>query len=91
MTDYRKLPLGPRGEGRIGDIVDCPICHEHAVEVEDYTNPVSGSREKEIVYIHFDVPFPMGPTKEHEVGVNACRIRPKQLSRPATPEGVPRE
>jgi len=98
MTDYRKLPLGPLGIGRIGDIVECPICKEHALEVEDYKNPTSGSREKETVYVHFDVPLPIRLIEEnkksvgeYETGVNACRIGTKPLPRPMHPGETPHE
>jgi len=80
MTDYRKLPLGPLGIGRIGDIVECPICKEHALEVEDYKNPTSGSREKETVYVHFDVPLPIRLIEENKKIVGIGQITSQLLA-----------
>ena len=37
---------------RTGEIVECPHCHEHALKVEDFKDPMSGSKEKETIYIH---------------------------------------
>jgi hypothetical protein len=48
------MPLGPLAPGRIGEIVECPYCGEHALQQEDYKNPTSGSTEKETLYLHFD-------------------------------------
>jgi hypothetical protein len=31
MTDYTKMPLGPLAPDRIGEIVEFPYCHEHAL------------------------------------------------------------
>ena len=52
MTDYTKMPLGPLAPDRIGEIVECPYCHEHALRVEDFKDPMSGSKEMETIYIH---------------------------------------
>jgi hypothetical protein len=39
MTDYRKMPLGPVAPDRIGEIVECPYCHEHGLKVGDFKDP----------------------------------------------------
>ena len=52
LTDYTKMPLGPLAPDRIGEIVECPHCHEHTLKVEDFKDPMSGSKEKETIYIH---------------------------------------
>ena len=54
MTDYRKMPLGPMAPDRIGEIVECPHCHERGLKVEDFKDPDSGSFEKETVYVHVE-------------------------------------
>jgi hypothetical protein len=54
MTDYRNMPLGAVAANRIGEVVECPHCHERGLKVEDFKDPTSGSKEKEAVYIHFE-------------------------------------
>jgi hypothetical protein len=52
MTDYRKMALGPVAPNRIGEVVECPYCHERGLKVEDFKDPTSGSLEKVAIYIH---------------------------------------
>ena len=84
MTDYRKMPLGPLGPGRIGEIVECPVCHKRGLQVEDYVNPSSGSREKETICLHFLEPVTHQKTENertitsNEIVEHKCRIpKPK--------------
>jgi hypothetical protein len=98
MTDYRKMPLGPLGPGRIGEIVECPHCHDHALKVEDYKDSRSGSKEKELIYIHFEAVVLRQKVENgkivvvHESMMNACgnKIKPTSLQTPSL-EGTPRE
>ena len=82
MNDYRKMPLGRLGNGRIGEIVECPYCDDHALEVEDYKYPMSGSTEKMAFYIHYEAaPITFRTTKNGrtvEISVtpkNYCGVR----------------
>jgi len=84
MTDYRKLPLGPLAPGRIGEIVECPHCHERGLKVEDFKDAASGSKEKEIIYVHLEGGVPIqreenGRTiEEIEIMTLACSRKTKQ-------------
>jgi hypothetical protein len=84
MTDYRNVPLGPYAPDRIGEIVECPHCHEHGLKVDDFKDAASGSIEKETIYIHFEdarlrlVEGESGKTvEEYETITNACRVKTK--------------
>src|ERR1700691_1937966 len=63
MTDYTKFPLGPLAADRIGKIIECPICGNRGLEIEDYVNPMSGSTEKETFCLHSDNPIPIEQIK----------------------------
>jgi hypothetical protein len=98
MSDYRKMPLGPLAPNRIGKIVECPYCHERGLKVEDFKDPISGSKEKETVYIHYEHAvlnrkIENGrPVEEYEIITNACsaKIKPN-LPRTPSPEETPLE
>lgn len=87
MPDYRKMPLGPVAPGRIGEYVECPYCHEHALKVEDFKDPISGSLEKETVYIHSENTVlhrkvENGRTvEEYEIITNSCSAKAKPNAR----------
>lgn len=90
MTDFRKMPLGPLAPHRIGEIVECPHCHERGLKVEDYKDPTSGSKEKETNYIHSENAVlhrkvEKGKTvEEYEIVTSSCSIKTKPYS-PETP------
>jgi hypothetical protein len=52
MIDYTNMPLGPLAPNRHGKIADCPHCGRRGLELEDFKDPMSGSTEKELIYIH---------------------------------------
>jgi hypothetical protein len=52
MTDYTSMPLGPLAPNRQGEITECPHCRRRGLKLEDYKDPMSGSTEKEFIYIH---------------------------------------
>jgi hypothetical protein len=91
MTDYRKMPLGPLAPNRIGEIVECPHCHERGLKVEDYADPTSGSKEKEAVYIHLEGSVltrkvENGRTVQKlETVTQACPVKVKPMSPVETP------
>jgi hypothetical protein len=91
MTDYRKMPLGPVAPDRIGEIVECPYCHEHGLKVGDFKDPTSGSKEKEFIYIHVESGVLIrtvenGRTVEKvETVTQACPVRVKSKSPEETP------
>jgi hypothetical protein len=78
MTDYTKMPLGPLAPDRIGEIVECPYCHEHALRVEDFKDPTSGSNKMETIYIHYEGMVLQrklegdGPVEEYLTTTKAC-------------------
>lgn len=80
MTDYRKMPLGPLGPGHTSEIIDCPVCRERGLQVEDYINANSGSREKETFCLHFLEPVSHQQIKNErtvvwtEIVEHKCRI-----------------
>lgn len=93
MTDYRKMPLGPLAPKRIGEIVECPHCHERGLKVEDFKDPISGSKEKENIYIHFEGAVLTRIVKngkdveELETVTETCPVKVK----PKSPEETPLE
>jgi|SRR5271165_1971756 len=97
MTDYRKMPLGRVAPGRVGEIVECPHCHERGLKVEDFKDATSGSTEKETVFIHSETAvmrrkMENGRTvEEYEIITNACRVETKPNSLPPSPEETPLE
>jgi hypothetical protein len=85
VSDYTEYPLGPLASGRIGEIVECPNCHKHALKVEDYKD--LNSKEKESIYIHSEAELLLRRTVEngrtvetYETRENVCRIRPKPVA-----------
>ena len=101
MADYRKMPLGPLANvlpNRIGEIVECPYCPEHALKVPDYKDSLSGSKEKEDIYIHFEDSVIIRTEKngriveEVQTIVNSCNAKTKPNSpQTPSPEENPRE
>jgi hypothetical protein len=98
MTDYRNMPLGPVSPDRIGEIVECPYCHERGLKVDDFKDPISGSKEKETIYIHSENAVlhrrvENGRTiEEYEIRTNTCRVRTKpNPSQTPSPEETPPE
>jgi hypothetical protein len=91
MIDYRDMPLGPLAPNRIGKIVECPYCHERGLEAEDFKDPMSGSKEKELIYIHFEGAV-LVPREENgrivetlETVTKACPVKIKSKSPEETP------
>ena len=93
MTDYRKMPLGPVAPDRIGEIVECPHCHERGLKVEDFKDSTSRSLEKETIYIHLESAVltrnvENGRIVEKlETTMQACPVKVK----PKSPEEIPHE
>jgi hypothetical protein len=82
------MPLGPLAPDRIGEIVECPHCHEHALRVEDFKDPMSGSKETETIYIHCEGMVLQrklegdGLVEEYLTTTKACPVKdnPKKLN-----------
>jgi hypothetical protein len=84
MTDYTSMPLGPFREDYIGEIVECPYCHRHALKVEDYKQVSPFKHEEETIYVHSERLVPTSEGDELRA-TDACPARIKPKSRAENP------